>query len=393
MRILLPLLILFSLMLTGPALAVQRHLEITWTAAQYSDVTIAGYRLYDATGNNVCEINDPNATSMLCDVEVADNSTTFTMTTFSTTGEESPHSQPFTVYFNDALVPSIQYAQTQNSFTYSFDATGSTSSGTITNYTWNFGDGSASSYESVTEHTFVAAGEYTVSLTIQDDTGAIQTTSVQIAVTDLSNPNNPPVAAISASTTVGASPLTISFDGSGSSDPDNDPLTYVWNFGDGSTATGAQVSHVYLAAGNYTAELTVQDSAGATARATLPVIVSAPTDTGTTTPEPTAIISLDSATGTAPLYVTADATSSTPSTTTGTIVQYSWNFGDGSTGTGPISSHTYSAVGTYTITLTITDDSGKQDTATARVQIMTEQQYKASRILPAIYKLLLFNKK
>ncbi|WP_456473436.1 hypothetical protein, partial [Desulfolithobacter sp.] len=75
MRLLLPLLILFSLMLTGPALAVQRHIEITWTAAQYSDVAIAGYRLYDAAGNNVCEINDPTATSMFCDVEVADNST------------------------------------------------------------------------------------------------------------------------------------------------------------------------------------------------------------------------------------------------------------------------------------------------------------------------------
>ena len=238
MRILLPLLILFSLIFTGSALAVQRHLEIAWTVEQYSDVVIASYRLYDATCNNLCEINDPNVTSTLWDVDVAVNSTTFTLPTFSTTGEESPYLHLLTVYFNDALVSSIQYAQTQNSFICPLDATGPTSCGTTTNYTWNFGDGSASSYESVTEYAFVVAGEYTVSLTIQDDTDAIQTTSVQIAVTDLSNPNlhrlqryplAPPL----------HQPFDISFDGSGLTDSNNVPLASVWNFGDGSTATGA----------------------------------------------------------------------------------------------------------------------------------------------------------
>ena len=234
------LLILFSLIFTGSALAVQRHLEIAWRVGQYSDEAIASYRLYDATGNNLSEINDPNATSMLWDVDVADNSTTFTLPIFSTTGEESPHLHPLAVYFNDAFVSSIQYAQIQNSFIGSFDATGPTSCGTITNYTWNFGDGSGSSYESVTEYAFVA-GEYTVSLTIQDDTDAIpiQTTSVQFAVTDLSNPNYPPVATISTGTTVDTSPLTIIFDGSGLTDSNNVPLASVWNFGDGSIATGA----------------------------------------------------------------------------------------------------------------------------------------------------------
>ena len=58
------------------------------------------------------------------------------------------------------------------------------------------------------------------------------------------NNNQPPVAVASADKTFGKGPLTVNFTGSGSSDPDNQPLTYVWNFGDGTTETIANPSHV-----------------------------------------------------------------------------------------------------------------------------------------------------
>ena len=60
----------------------------------------------------------------------------------------------------------------------------------------------------------------------------------------------------------------ILFDGRASSDPDGDPLTFVWDFGDGSpTATGATPSHVYDQMGHYTVKLTVSDGRGGTSTA------------------------------------------------------------------------------------------------------------------------------
>ena len=79
--------------------------------------------------------------------------------------------------------------------------------------------------------------------------------------------NRPPTAAVSASPTSGPLPLTVDFDGSGSSDPDaGDTLTYIWNFGDGpddQTTTTPTTIHTYSTEGAYTASLRVEDNHGA----------------------------------------------------------------------------------------------------------------------------------
>ena len=79
--------------------------------------------------------------------------------------------------------------------------------------------------------------------------------------------NGTPIARIQADPTSGPAPLDVSFIGSGSSDPDDDPLTYSWDFGDGATSSEANPSHAYPA-GNYTAQLTVTDPSGSSASAT-----------------------------------------------------------------------------------------------------------------------------
>jgi uncharacterized repeat protein (TIGR01451 family) len=93
--------------------------------------------------------------------------------------------------------------------------------------------------------------------------------------------NRAPIAVASASPTSGPAPLDVRFDGTGSSDPDSDPLTYEWTFGDGTpVATGAIVNHRYAAPGTYTATLRVRDNRGGEATATVRI------DVGNTAPRP-----------------------------------------------------------------------------------------------------------
>src|SRR5262249_39832501 len=89
------------------------------------------------------------------------------------------------------------------------------------------------------------------------------------------SPNQPPVAAISGTPTSGPSPLTVNFSSAGSSDPDGDPLTYSWDFGDQSGSFAANPTHVYGLQGNYTATLTVMDGHGGTNSKQLSIAVGA----------------------------------------------------------------------------------------------------------------------
>ncbi len=86
--------------------------------------------------------------------------------------------------------------------------------------------------------------------------------------------NTPPTAAASATPTSGVAPLSVQFSSSGSSDPDGDPITFSWNFGDGSAAsTAPNPQHTYSANGTYTAVLTVSDNRGGTATASVVITV------------------------------------------------------------------------------------------------------------------------
>src|SRR5262249_21345332 len=87
--------------------------------------------------------------------------------------------------------------------------------------------------------------------------------------------NQPPTARISASPTSGETPLAVAFSGSGSSDPDGTITSYAWNFGDGTTGTGATTNHTYSAAGTFTAVLTVTDNGNATSTASTTIVATA----------------------------------------------------------------------------------------------------------------------
>jgi PKD repeat protein len=128
---------------------------------------------------------------------------------------------------------------------------------------------------------------------------------------------------------------------------------YNWNFGDGSTGTGAVVSHTYANVASYTVTLTVTNGRGVSASTTRVLLVSASAlPNASFTTSPAAIQVFDT--------VFFNATSSTVPAGR-TIRSYDWDFGDGTPrGSGVVTTHTYAAVNTYTVTLTVTDDLGQQ---------------------------------
>jgi PKD repeat protein len=91
-----------------------------------------------------------------------------------------------------------------------------------------------------------------------------------------SGTNQAPTAVASASPTSGDAPLAVSFDGTGSSDPDSDPLSYSWDFDDGNSDTGATASHTFNSAGSYDVVLTVDDGNGGTDTDTVTITVNDP---------------------------------------------------------------------------------------------------------------------
>ena len=85
-----------------------------------------------------------------------------------------------------------------------------------------------------------------------------------------------PTAQIAASALRGAAPLTVSFSGAGSSDPDGSITAYDWQFGDGSGGSGVATSHAYTTPGSYGAQLRVTDNSGLSATSAVTITVDAP---------------------------------------------------------------------------------------------------------------------
>jgi PKD repeat protein len=249
------------------------------------------------------------------------------------------------------VLPTASFTFACTDLSCDFDASASNDpDGSIVSYAWDFGDGTGDTGVTPATKTYAAAGTYTVTLTVTDDQNDTGTLSQGVTVTV---GNQSPTALIAPITCVD---LTCDFDGSGSSDPDGTIVSYAWDFGDGGIGAGAIVQYVYAAAGTYTVTLTVTDDRGATALATQVVTVTA----AVVNQPPVASFTFSCP----DLTCSFDGTGSTDD---GTIASYAWNFGDGASGTGVTTSHTYAAAGTYTVTLTVTDDGGLTGAASQNV--------------------------
>jgi PKD repeat protein len=153
------------------------------------------------------------------------------------------------------------------------------------------------------------------------------------------------------------------FDASASTSNTGTIVQWLWNFDDGGTASGERVTHSFRSAGTRNVTLTVIDSIGASNAITKVV----PVGQGTL---PTAAIVTSPATPTVNQVVNFNASTSRPAPGR-TIRSYEWNFGDGTTGSGPTVQHAYTEPGTYTVLLTVTDDAGRFATASTSVAVGT----------------------
>ena len=393
MRFLLTFLLIPSLLLGAYSQAAEYTFEVIWAIEETTDIELAGFRIYDFQGNEVCATTDPTDTTLICTVNITGTEGTYTLVSYSISGIESDPSDPFTINFEPTppaeLAAIINVATMEGSLVVNFDATSST--GTITGYTWEFNDGSASATTPTTNHTFAASGTYTVSLTVQGEGGTTKTTSQKITVNQATGGNHPPTASlVITSSVIGDLPLTVTFDASESSDPEDSNLTYSWDFGDGITTAGSELAtHQYLFAGIYTATVTVTDSQGASNSINSQPIMVTVGDRDGVRATPRAAITVTGISGTVPVVVTFSGANSAPSEQKGSITQYSWNFGDGSTGTGRDGQHTYTDPGIYTVQLTVTDSLGKQAVTTRIIKASVTTRIKVTPILAPVYHLLI----
>lgn len=167
------------------------------------------------------------------------------------------------------------------------------------------------------------------------------------------------VALIRAQPDRGRTPLTVEFDGSGSYDPAGPIQDYLWDFGDGSeVASGAKVTHTYGRPGTYLVTLVVTGPSGV-GRATCTIHADNTPPSASFTFWPPDPFRNEA--------VSFDASSSFDPD--GEIVEYRWDFGDGSTAEGVTTTHAYGQDGEYLVTLTVVDDSGAEAPASQTVTV------------------------
>ena len=207
-------------------------------------------------------------------------------------------------------------------------------------YVWDFGDGNTSEIDAEASHIYGNPGTYNVTLQASPSDGSCtQSASTTVDVLGLPNPSFASDVQTSCST-----PFEVQFASFGSY------TGYVWSFGEGGSSTSANPTYTYNDAGNHDVTLTVINAEGCSNSVTLDDYISI-------TP-PNAVLSMDDNDGCLPLPIQF----SDQSTSTGTIIGWTWDFGDGNTSNLPNPSHTYTSVGRYEVSLTILDSEGCQAT-------------------------------
>jgi PKD repeat protein len=239
------------------------------------------------------------------------------------------------IVIRDAAITGLNASSTSPSVLgTSTQFTASVTQGTNVVFMWNFGDGTLPRPGAGHAYTYAAVGSYTATVTatngVSTEVVSLPVVIIDVPIDQLSAENSSPV-------TIGDTTSFTASTGLGSN------VLFTWDFGDGSAAVAGQfASHVYAAAGTYTARVTASNGAGSRIATTQVIVRDVPiSGLGVVNDSPT---------------VLGDSTAFTATTLSGTNVTYQWNFGDGTANAaGGQTSHRYDAVGIYAVTVTATN--------------------------------------
>jgi PKD repeat protein len=221
-------------------------------------------------------------------------------------------------------------------------------------FSWDFGDGSTASERDVS-HAYAAPGEYTVTLTVEDDDGGAGTDTAQVTVTQGAVE---PTASFTFQPAVPIEGDSVQF--TDSSSAGSFPIvSWSWDFGDGLTSQQRSPLHAYAENGNYTVELSITDSTGASSSFSLPLVVSNAAPVVDAGPDRVARVG-DT--------ISFEATvRDAGALDCHTVV---WDFGDGRQAKGRTVRHGFSSPGAYTVTAAASDNDGAVGEDSLVVQVI-----------------------
>lgn len=309
---------------------------------QFTDISTGNPTswLWDLGNGSTSSVKNPTSTY------VDPGTYTITLTATNASGSTTKTS---TITVNQPPVAKFTSTDTSGCtpHTVTFTDQSTFSSGPITQWEWNFGDGATSTVQNPT-HVYNAAGSYNVFLKVTTSGGCTQTIFKQQYIKAGAGVQANFIANIPNYCQV---PVTIDFTNTSQVD---DTASYLWNFGDGNTSTTVNTSHTFTTAGSFTITLSVQGSDGCNSSR-----------------QQTIDISGKNVSFSGPTSICVGSATNFQMTSTPTPISQTWNMGDGTTYSTSTVSHTYNSAGTYTITLTNEFPGGCIATKTETVTVVS----------------------
>jgi PKD repeat protein len=239
------------------------------------------------------------------------------------------------------------------------------STGSPTSWKWDLGNGTISFLQNPSAIYF-NPGKYTVKLVVQN-----QNSEDSVIKTDYIEVFQNPVVDFSVNTTTGCYPLIVQFKDA-STTSNGSVISWLWDFGDGTTSTDRNPTHTFTSAKNFNITLQIKTSNGCISTLTKPGLIQISTGV------------LADFTNDNPNTCTAPVTINFQNQSTGTgAVQYLWDFGDNTSSNLPNPPHTYTTNGTYSVKLILINNSGCKDTS-VKTNAVTIGSVKANLSVPDI---------